>query len=155
MTHKVKLIFFIIFLNSFFSYQVSAQDKEINLVKGLPKARIEKTNLGKSINSVYSEYVPVISPDGRTLYVFVHGDPNNIGEGDIWYSKKLGKLDRENRKNIGSTLNNEASNFVISVSPDNNTLFLSRRYKKKGGVVLDNGRGFSLTHRIKGGWSIP
>lgn len=78
MTHKVKLTFLIILLNSFFSYQVSAQDKEINLVKGLPKGKTAKSNLGENINSKYSEYVPVISPDGKTLYMFVHGDPNNL-----------------------------------------------------------------------------
>lgn len=136
-------------------YQVIAQHNKINLVKGLPKVKIEKVNLGKNINSKYSEYVPVISPDGKTLYIFVHGDPNNIGEGDIWFSKKSGKIGWTKRENIGKTLNNEASNFVISVSPDNNTLFLSRKYKKKAGIILDNGKGFSLTHRLKNGWSVP
>ncbi|MEN8120905.1 MAG: OmpA family protein [Bacteroidota bacterium] len=155
MIQKSKYTFIIIIFSSLFFYPISAQDKEINLVKGLPKEKTKKANLGKNINSKYSEYVPVISPDGKTLYMFVHGDPDNIGEGDIWYSKRLGQVDWEKRKNIGETLNNEAGNFVISVSPDNNTLFLSRRYKKKGGIVLDNGRGFSLTHRIKGGWSVP
>jgi len=155
MIQKFKFTFLFILLNSLFLNQISSQDKGINFVKGLPKEKIEKVNLGKNINSKYSEYVPVISPDGKILYLFVHGDFENIGEGDIWFSKKIGKVDWTKRKNIGPALNNEASNFVISVSPDNNTLFLSRRYKKKGGIVLDNGKGFSLTHRIKGGWSVP
>ncbi len=155
MIQKLKYSAFIILFSFLWHNQSFAQNSEINLVKGLPKEKTEKANLGKNINSKYSEYVPVISPDGKTLYLFVHGDENNIGEGDIWYSKKLGLLDWEKRKNIGKPLNNEASNFVISVSPDNNTLFLSRKYKMKGGNVVDNGRGFSLSNRTKNGWSIP
>jgi len=129
--------------------------KKINLVKGLSEKRIEKINLGKSINSEYSEYVPVISQDGKTLYLFVLADPGNIGEGDIWYSTKLSDISWSPRKNIGKPLNNEASNFVISISPDNNTLFLSRKYKVKGRNVVDNGKGFSISKRLRVGWSNP
>jgi hypothetical protein len=129
--------------------------KKINLVKGLPEKKIEKINLGKNINSDKSEYVPVISPDGKTLYMFVLGDTKNIGEGDIWYSTKLSDISWSPRKNIGEPLNNEASNFVISVSPDNNTLFLSRKYKARGKNIVDNGEGFSITRRTKTGWSMP
>ena len=45
----------------------------INLVKGLPDKKIEKINLGKYINSEYSEYVPVIAPPD-----FVIATPNFI-----------------------------------------------------------------------------
>jgi outer membrane protein OmpA-like peptidoglycan-associated protein len=127
---------------------------QINLVKGLPNEKIEKINLGKNINSQYSEYCPVISPDGKTLYLFVLDDPNNIGEGDIWYATKSGN-DWTPRKNIGEPLNNDENNFVISVSPDNNTLFVSRKYKTKGNKVIDNGQGFSLVTKTKTGWSVP
>jgi hypothetical protein len=118
--------------------------KKINLVKGLPEKKIEKINLGKNINSDKSEYVPVISPDGKTLYMFVLGDTKNIGEGDIWYSTKLSDISWSPRKNIGEPLNNEASNFVISVSPDNNTLFLSRKYKARGKTLLITEKAFPL-----------
>jgi outer membrane protein OmpA-like peptidoglycan-associated protein len=138
----------------FILLSVTGFGQEINLVKGISTEKIEKLNLGKNINSGYSEYVPVISPDGQTLYLFVLDDPQNFGEGDIWYSNKSG-TDWSPRKNIGEPLNNEANNFVISVSPDNNTLFLSRRYKTKGNKVLDNGQGFSLSRRTTKGWSVP
>lgn len=142
----------LLMLSNLFIY--SALSQEINLVKGISSDKTEKKNLGKNINSPYSEYVPVISPDNQTLYLFVLGDPNNLGEGDIWYSSKVGD-GWAPRKNIGSPLNNEASNFVISVSPDNNSLFLSRRYKTKGNTAADNGKGFSIARRSKNGWSIP
>ena len=127
----------------------------INLVKGLPDKKIEKINLGKNINSECSEYVPVISPDGKTLYMFVLDDPQNMGDGDIWFSNSSGEIGWTPRKNIGSPLNNDASNFVISISPDNNTLFLSRKYKTKGKNIVDNGKGFSLSQRTKEGWTVP
>jgi outer membrane protein OmpA-like peptidoglycan-associated protein len=127
----------------------------INLVKGLPDKKIDKINLGKNINSEYSEYVPVISPDGKTLYMFVLDDPKNIGDGDIWYSTSSDEISWTPRKNIGYPLNNEASNFVISVSPDNNSLFLSRKYKVKGKEIVDNGKGFSISKRTKSGWGTP
>ena len=153
MKKKCQLMF-ILAVAIFLPINLHAQ-KKINLVKGLPEKRIEKINLGKKINSESSEYVPVISPDGKTLYMFVLGDSKNIGEGDIWYSSKVSDISWSQRKNIGKPLNNEASNFVISVSPDNNTLFLSRKYRLKGGKVVDNGKGFSITRRTKTGWSIP
>lgn len=140
---------------SFVFQQSALGQKTVNLVKGLPDKKIEKINLGKNINSEYSEYVPIISPDGKTLYMFVLGDPLNIGEGDIWYSTEQNGSTWSPRKNIGAPLNNEASNFVISVSPDNNSLFLSRTYKKKGNQVLDNGKGFSISKRTNSGWSVP
>jgi len=145
---KITGIFILVFIVEITGFS------QINLVKGLSNDKIEKINLGKNINSPYSEYVPVIAPDGKTLYLFVLDDPNNIGEGDIWYSTKSGN-DWTPRKNIGEPLNNNANNFVISISPDNNTLFLSRRYKVKGKGSTDNGQGFSISTRTKSGWSIP
>ena len=151
---KNYLILITLIILHFNQFSASAQ-KKINLVKGLSEKRIEKINLGKDINSENSEYVPVISPDGKTLYMFVLGDTRNVGEGDIWYSSKLSDISWSPRKNIGEPLNNEASNFVISVSPDNNTLFLSRRYKAKWKNVVDNGEGFSISRKTKLGWSAP
>ncbi len=151
---KNQSFLFILAVVLFCSTNLHSQ-KKINLVKGLPEKKIEKINLGKNINSDKSEYVPVISPDGKTLYMFVLGDSKNIGEGDIWYSNKLSDISWSPRKNIGEPLNNEAGNFVISVSPDNNTLFLSRKYKARGKSIVDNGEGFSITHRTKTGWSMP
>ena len=149
-TKKLIIFSLLIALNS-----MNYAQNNINLVKGLPEKKIEKINLGKNINSEYSEYVPVISPDGKTLYMFVIDDPRNIGDGDIWYSSKEGETGWTPRKNIGYPLNNDASNFVISISPDNNTLFLSRKYKAKGKDIVDNGKGFSLSKRTRDGWSVP
>jgi len=144
------LVFSFLLITHFENYAQNG----INLVKGLSEKKIDKINLGKNINSEYSEYVPIIAPDGKTLYLFVLDDPQNIGNGDIWYATSDG-IGWKARTNIGQPLNNEADNFVISVSPDNNTLFLSRKYKAKGKQSIDNGKGFSISKRTKEGWTVP
>lgn len=111
-------------------------------------------NLGKRINSKYSELMPVISPDEKTLFLIRGGDPNNTGgkdNQDIYYSKNENNKWSE-AKNIGKPLNNEASNGVLSVTPDGNTLLLFGKYDEKG----DNtGKGLSFSHRTNDGWSMP
>jgi len=150
----MKQLLYTIILSCILVNQLSGQ-QNINVVKGLPTQKSEKINLGKNINSEYSEYVPVISPDGKTLYFYVTDDPTDLGMGDIWFSEAEGKGEWKSRQKIESNLNNEAGNFVISISPDNNTLFLSRRYKLKNNELIDNGEGFSISKRTKTGWSTP
>ncbi len=95
----------------------------------------ERENLGDSINSTYDELLPLISPDGKTLFICRDDDPKGIGAQDILFSEwnangKWGKA-----QNIGTPLNNSGSNFVCSVSPDGNRILLGGIYgadEKKG-----------------------
>ncbi|MFC1603897.1 hypothetical protein ACFL5F_02615 [Planctomycetota bacterium] len=41
-------------------------------------------NLGPTINSAFTEYIPGISPDGRQLYFIVVDHPDGFGGYDIW-----------------------------------------------------------------------
>ena len=41
-------------------------------------------NVGANVNSALRELAPIISPDGRTLYVMVYGHEENQGTDDIW-----------------------------------------------------------------------
>jgi outer membrane protein OmpA-like peptidoglycan-associated protein len=117
---------------------------------------IKKENLGNKINSIYSELAPVISPDGKTLYICRDNHPENIEAGaevseDIWYSK----LDSSGKWgeviHMGKPLNNSNPNCVCSVTPDGNTLLLMNIYD----IDASNKKGCSLTHRTKDGWSFP
>jgi outer membrane protein OmpA-like peptidoglycan-associated protein len=124
------------------------EDTELNLVK---------ENLGSQINTKYSEIMPVISHDGKTLFMTVKDDPNNIGSGekekdDVWFSiiGKDGKWGQ--RKNIGAPINNKTHNFAISISPDNNSLILSGQYDNNGNY---KGEGISVSHKLKKGWGLP
>ena len=115
-----------------------------------------KENLGKAINTKYTELMPIISADGKTLYFIRDDYPGNVGtdkdHNDIWYSKNIdGKWTKA--KNIGRPLNNSGHNFVIFVTPDNNTLILNGTYTAWG---EDAGNGISISHRNNDGtWSIP
>lgn len=127
---------------------------EINIVKNLPKG-LKRENLGKAINTQYTDYVPIISPDGKTLYFSRNSDPNNVGgpysAQDIWYSNwENGQW--TDAKNIGDPLNTPGSNAVLSVTPDGNTLLLNNRYSKRG---LPTGPGYSMSYKTKDGWSYP
>ena len=51
---------------------------------------------------------------------------------DIWYSEKKEDGSWSKLVNMGRPLNNKAHNFVISASPDNNSLLIANRYDSKG-----------------------
>ena len=118
----------------------------------LPQS-IKKENLGRSINTKYSEHWPVISPDGRTLYFLREEDPVNYGEsGDIWFSTLQNDGTWTLAQHYGKPLNSFDGGSVCSVTPDGNTLLLLGMYKIDGRI---NFNGFSLSHRTKDGWSFP
>jgi len=48
-------------------------------------------NLGTEVNSASAEISPQISADGQTLYFVRHNHMDNMGEGDIWVSNRLGE----------------------------------------------------------------
>lgn len=109
-------------------------------------------NLGRLVNSKYSERLPIISPDGSTLYFTRKYHPENIGEenkDDIWVAQNTYDDAWERVQNIGEPLNNDLHNFVIAVSPDNSRLYVASAYKRgeKDGVAFAKRRGNS--------WSKP
>lgn len=130
------------------------QDNEINLVDDLING-FELENLGKSINSKYDEVTPVISPDGKTIFLCRKEHPDNAGEvlkDDIWYARLKPDNTWSELKNIGKPLNNSGHNSVISVSPDGNTMLIMNTYNEDGS---SKGPGISLAQRSKHGWIVP
>ncbi len=114
-----------------------------------------KENLGPKINSEYSEKGVVISPDGSTLYVARGEHPLNSGamkKDDIWLSEKDSLGLWEELRNAGPPLNNSGNNFVISVSPDGNTLLVANTYLSDGRSL---GGGVSIARRSENGWKMP
>ena len=112
-------------------------------------------NLGPAINTKYDEINPVIAPDGKTLYFTRTGDPGNLGgetSNDIWLSRRGANGSWLPATHPGRPLNNGGQNFVISTTPDNNTLLVGNGYDEKG---EPDGDGVSLTHRTATGWEIP
>jgi OmpA-OmpF porin, OOP family len=123
-----------------------------------------RENLGPNVNSIYDEVLPVISPDGKTLYVDRKNHPQNYRKAgarldsnnidNIWYSTQDASGNWMPLQNIGPMLNNGFGTFVASVTPDGNTLLLGGRYEPKGNEGT-GAFGLWLTHRIAEGWSYP
>ena len=134
--------------------RIYKKKKNIELIDSLNK-NLKLVKLDSSINSVYEEFLPVVSSDGNYLYVARKKHPDNIGEEkatDIWYSVKDENDKWSQLKNISKPLNNSSFNFVISSSPDNNRLLVANTYKSDGSPDSD---GLSITQRQKSGFSIP
>lgn len=98
---------------------------------------------------------PVISADGNILYFDRKDNPLNIEspKDDIWYSIKDKNGKWTEAKNAGRPINNRDNNFVISSSPDNNTLLLGNRYSSDG--ISPKGPGVSIAKKGQSGWEIP
>lgn len=111
-------------------------------------------NLGPNINTSNTEIAPVISPDGKTLYFVRENDYRNIGgpKQDVWFSK----LDQNGNwgyaQNMGYPINNSGSNFVESINPDNNTIYLGNTYTWMG---EPDGKGISITRWNGYRWTVP
>lgn len=119
----------------------------------LSSQNIKKENLGRGVNTQYSEHWPVIAPDGKTIYFLREDDPVNFGiSGDIWYSYLQGDGTWANAIHLGAPLNSLDGGSVCSVTPDGNTLLLLGSYRKGGRIVFD---GYSISRRTADGWSFP
>lgn len=97
-------------------------------------------DLGNLVNSDADERLPIISPDGKTLYFTRKQHKENIGEeknDDIWFSK----LQKDNTwgeaKNIDVPLNNERHNFVVAVGQGGDLIYVQNAYKRwaKDGIA--------------------
>ncbi len=124
---------------------------EINVALNMEADPIRE-NIGPNVNSSFDEVLPVISPDGRTIYIDRKNHPDNIGNHDnIWYSE----LDKNGQwlpaVNIGAPLNNGGSSFVASITPDGNTLLIGGTYHDKDSDEF----GVWLSHRQEETWGYP
>lgn len=127
---------------------------DINNIPNL-KFDTKPERLSESINTIYDEDAPMISPDGKTIYFVRKNHPENVGgyqdRDDIWNSR----LDHNGQwtpsRNMGVPLNNKHNNFVQSITPDGNTILLANIYNSDG----TTGDGVSVTYRTKEGWAFP
>ncbi len=113
-----------------------------------------RENVGEQINSAYAEYLPQISPDGKTLYFARRQHPQNTGSkgaDDIWVSQRIGSNSWEEAVKLPAPLNDEYDNYVYNITPDGSSLLLGNEYKK-GEQPLP---GVSKSYRTVDGWSYP
>jgi outer membrane protein OmpA-like peptidoglycan-associated protein len=128
-------------------------EPKINIIE-TKQAVSTPQNLGPNVNSSYPDMLPIITPDGKTLYFARKYAPENFGaeKKDDIYVSELNALGQWTKaRNIGAPLNNDAHNFVCAISPDGNTMYLANRYDYR-----TEGSGVSVAYRKKdGSWSKP
>lgn len=144
---------------------VAITDSNYPIIADIPLAAylaagIVIEQLDENVNSEYSEYNPLLSPDGKTLYFSRKNHPENIGgekdKEDIWFSE----LDENGKwmlaKNMGSQFNNSFPNFAntISTTPDGKSVImvLGNKYVKDGKKSL---AGVSISSNVGGQWTKP
>jgi outer membrane protein OmpA-like peptidoglycan-associated protein len=140
--HSLKIVFLAGFL--FLSLRGFTQGQRN---KALPVA---------GINSEYDELMPVIAPDGKTLYFVRTGHPENLGGKmagqDIWYSRKdPQKNDWQAARNAGTPLNNIYNNAINSLSPDGQRVWLNNIYLARNRMAP----GLSYATKTGNGLSKP
>ena len=111
-------------------------------------------HLNDNINSNSAELAPIISSDGKLLIFTRDTHPENIGSTktqDVWYSEMDSNGEFSNAQNFGYPINNNGSNFAISLTQDGNSLFLGNVYLPDGSMKP----GFSISYKIGKKWSFP
>jgi outer membrane protein OmpA-like peptidoglycan-associated protein len=114
-----------------------------------------RDNIGPAINTGSIEIMPIISPDGTTLYFDRKNDSANNGgvsdDDDIYYSTLQPDGSWSVARNIGPPLNTPGSDVLFWISPDGTTALVYN------GTNLSNGRpmGLAITHHTSGVWSAP
>ena len=135
-------------------FSVSHPPVSINLIEDANFGS-KKIPLSDAINSYYHEFVPIISPDGKTLFFSRYNHPQNNGRDrleDVWVSKQDKTTKQWTKAYPLEPLNNENENEVLSVSPDGNQLLVSGKYNSRGKY---SGPGLSIANRTSYGWGTP
>lgn len=113
--------------------------------------QVEK--LPATVNTAAEEAMPLLSPDGRTLYFTRFMDENNVGGKytgqDVWVSKfdgtRWSKADNRNH-----LLNkNKNNNAVVGISADGQTLYLLNASSNR------KVKGIYFSKNINGNWTDP
>ncbi len=126
------------------------------LVKNPVKVKIE--NMGAKMNTIYPDYVPVISADEEVL-IFTSRQPNSTG-GEIefetgHYYEDIYMAEKENRQwtqptKMGYGINTDKHDACIGLSPDGQKLFI---YRSNQSSILS---GDIYVSDLKGNeWSEP
>jgi len=116
---------------------------------------VPRVSLGSGVNCSGGDLSPVITANGKRLYFGRYPFSGNMGDTtteDIWFTDLQKDGSWGTAQNAGSPLNNEGANFLISISPDENSVLLGNTYSNTG---RPRGAGVSSSVKTSQGWSIP
>ncbi len=115
-------------------------------------------NLGDSINSIYSDYLPSITADEQTLVITRRLpkdentiDQNNTEEEDFYVSHKLNDSTWSKAIDIGPPINTSGNEGAQCLSPDGKDLYFTACNRSDGIGSCD----IYYSKRIGDTWSIP
>lgn len=104
------------YILAFLSLLAGLQFNALSQANNFCKERISET-----INAYQPTIVPVLTIDGKYLFVSRKLHPDNQGgvydNDDIWVSKRLNNYSFSELGNIGSPINNKESNVLFSINP--------------------------------------
>ena len=127
------------------------------LVTFLTAAQQLTTNAFQLSNTSYDELNPVMSPDGKSLYITVSNHPQNTGgkrdPGDIWVSVLTETNQWSAAVHGGSVLNDMGFNGVAGFSADGSQMFLLGHYGNSESAART--QGISVSRSNNNGWSKP
>ncbi len=118
-----------------------------------PLEDVEFENLGKVINTKYSELTNRLTPDGNVIYITRKEKINGKEVDQVYYSEKMKNGEWGRIVKMPFPINVNRSTGLIAISPDNNTIVLTGTRDKKGQVIDYN--GICISQRIAEGWSMP
>ncbi len=117
-------------------------------------ASLAKESIGRNVNTPGQEVAPVISPDGKVLYLTRNNHKGNTGlpgKQDVWYSVLGADRTWGEAQNIGPPINTNDNNAISGISPDGKTIYLINVYRPDGSMSF----GISKSTMTKTGWSMP
>jgi len=123
---------------------------------GQPHRSVIK-NLGNKINSVYDDYVPLITPDESVLYFTSRrsGGVGNLQDGDgkyyedVYVSQKMNDGSWGDPKNIGPPINTSTHDACVALSFDGNQMII---YRTAADMLTGD---LYLCHTDYSGWTPP
>ena len=109
--------------------------------------------MSSSVNSIFVEAEPKISPDGETLYFGRKNNKKNIGgrkdDSDIWFSTLDSTGNWTKAQNIGLPVNDKGYNTIVGIRNDGNALVITREYDEQLKTEL------FITYFKNGNWTEP
>ena len=136
--------------------QVAVQNAVMNTNINNTNGELTAIQLQHSINSVFPDLKPRLTPCGNRLYFsrnYHPGNANGINDPeDIWYADFNENTNTWSEPiHMTGILNNAGPNYINNISSTGDTLILGNQYLKKGKMRA----GLSYTVRTNSGWSAP
>ena len=115
---------------------------------------LQRINLGRTINTEAVEILPIVSPDGSTLYFDRKYSASNVGgvedQDDIYYARRQPDGSWSEARNIGAPLNTAGSDVLFWISPDGRTALVHHGARVRGKTM-----GMAIARRRGDNWSRP